>query len=421
MNNNQAAMERLFEGIYNFVAPAPDDGREQKSFYSQLRAGIDVSDFDEKESALMADAIPEVQRNYAAGAKVSDVYRKVLGAELPPDMPPAEKREAYEWARKITGKKSEGFLEYKEARVAYNKAYLNYCRLKNDSKSDPVDIQSARMEMNDAMTDFEASGKSEIEKALGIVSAYEKFTAQSVFNNAAEIFGQAETEKKATGYFAVDFIPKKWTGSSPLAWESLTLQTSSQVFKLDNESKKTEFSKSSNYSNGWWFWRREDNLNMTEKKNLEAANSKMSTNDLSLSMEVAIVEISRSWLDLSLLSYSEARIKNENPGAVCGGTLNGGGAMPLIPSAFVLVRNVNIYNQFSEEEKKMVKTVTDGSSDHLSFGPFYIRNQESTVFHDEISKSEQGKFGNVSCLSLGKAPQLIGVVSTVAAPRFPAH
>lgn len=419
MNSNQEAANKLYEGIYNFVAPMPEDNQKQLSFYTQLRCGIDVSEFAEKEGSLLADEIPLVQRDLvASGKNVSDVYPKILGASLPGDNPPEDKKKAYEAARELVS--GSGYDEYKKAKRACDRAYLKYCRLKNDSKADEEDKIEAKMDWDDAQEDLIRAGKNEMEAALSTINAYERYTPQAVFNRAAQVFDQASTQKQVKGYYETDFIPRDWMKADKLAWESISVQSSEQVFRLDSDTQKTDFSRSSDYSGGWWFWKYADRVTEEQHKSLKTANSLMDTSDLSLSMEVAVVQISRPWFNGSLLSYSEAYLKNEDAGSICSGTLLGNGAMQLLPTAFVLVRNVSIYNQFSKEEKSLIQAVIDNKADSLSFGPFCTTRESHTRFHEEISKSEQDKYGNVQCLTLGDKPQLIGVVSSIMSPQFPA-
>ncbi len=419
MNENQEAMRKLFDGIYNFVAPVPDEGQEQKSFYTQLRTGIDVSGFTKKEYAIMADVIPAVQRDYAEAGKVSEVYQKILGATVPMDSASEENQKKYEKAKELLSKNSETYADYKEARKVYQKAYRVYCRLLNDKNANLYDVEDAKMDMQNAFDDFEAAGKSEIEEALAVVSAYEKYTPFSVFTKAGQIFDQAETDERTKGYYDVDLIPNVEKGLKQLAWEEAVIHTSSQNISIGNEAKQTSFSNLDEVSSGWWLWKSKEQASSEEKQLMNSANSKMRTNDMSLSMEIAIVEISRPWFNESLLTYSGAYLQDEQPGTICGGTLLGGGAMPIVPTAFILVKNVKIYNQFSEEEKNMMNTITVGASQNLSYGPFMVSHVEKASYRDEISKEEQEKFGNVSCLNLGDVPQLIGMISTVMTPKFP--
>jgi hypothetical protein len=419
MNSNQEAANKLFEGIYNFVAPMPEGTQKQLSFYTQLRCGIDVSEFNEKEGSLLADEIPLVQRDLvASGRNVSEVYPKILSASLPEDNPPEDKKKAFEAAKELVA--GSGYDEYKKAKRTCDRAYLKYCRLKNDSSAAQEDVMEAKMDWDDAQEDFIRAGKNEMEAALATIDAYERYTPQAVFHKAAQVFDQAGTQKQVKGYYETDFIPRDWTKADKLAWESITIQSSEQTFRVDNDCQKTDFSRSSDYSKGWWFWRHHDKVTEEQHKKLETANSRMDTSDLSLSMEVAVVQISRPWFNGSLLSYSQAFLQNEDAGAICSGTLLGNGALQLLPTAFVLVRNVSIYNQFSKEEKSLIQTVIDNKADSLSFGPFCTTRKSHTAFHEEISKSEQNKYGNVQCLTLGENPQLIGVVSSIMSPQFPA-
>ncbi len=419
MNSNQEAANKLFEGIYNFVAPMPEGNQKQMSFYTQLRCGIDVSEFAEKESSLLADEIPLVQRDLvASGRNVSDVYPKILSASLPEDNPPEDKKKAYEAARELVA--GSGYDEYRKAKRACDKAFLKYCRLKNDSNADEDDRIEAKMDWDDAQEDLIRAGKNEMEAALNIIDAYERYTPQAVFNRAAQVFDQASTQKQVKGYYETDFIPRDWTKADKLAWESISVQSSEQTFRMDSDSQKTEFSRSLDYSGGWWFWKYAARVTEEQNKALKTANLQMATSDLSLSMEVAVVQISRPWFNGSLLSYSEAYLKNEDAGIICSGTLLGNGAMQLLPTAFVLVRNVSIYNQFSKEEKALIQTVIDNKADSLSFGPFCTTRRSHTKFHEEISQSEQDKYGNVQCMTLGEQPQIIGVVSSIMSPQFPA-
>lgn len=421
MNKNQEAMQKLFEGIYNFVAPAPDpcDRVEQKSFYTQLRAGIDISGFTKKEYALMADDIPAVQRDYAATAKVSDVYQKILGAVVPEDRPSEERQKEYENAKSLVSKDSEDYADYKDARKNYQKAYIAYCRLLNDKNADPYDVEEAKMDMQNAFEDFEAANKTEIEDALSLIATYEHYTPSSIFNNAGLVFEQEKTKNNTTGYYDIDLIPNLEKGPDKLAWEKTVIHTSSQEITLGTEASATDFSSLDEISGGWWFWKYKNQASAEEQKLLQSANSNMKTNDMSLSMEVAVAEINRPWFNEALLTYSEAYLRNEDAGVICGGKLTGGGVMPIVPTAFVFVRNVKIYNQFSEEEKQMLHTITDKNAQNLSYGPFSVTHVDKMSFHDDISTEEQTKFGNVSCLDLGSQPQLIGIISTVMTPKFP--
>ena len=316
--------------------------------------------------------------------------------------------------------RSSGYDEYRKAKRACDKAFLKYCRLKNDSNADEDDRIEAKMDWDDAQEDLIRAGKNEMEAALNIIDAYERYTPQAVFNRAAQVFDQASTQKQVKGYYETDFIPRDWTKADKLAWESISVQSSEQTFRMDSDSQKTEFSRSSDYSGGWWFWKYAARVTEEQNKALKTANSQMATSDLSLSMEVAVVQISRPWFNGSLLSYSEAYLKNEDAGIICSGTLLGNGAMQLLPTAFVLVRNVSIYNQFSKEEKALIQTVIDNKADSLSFGPFCTTRRVHTKFHEEISQSEQDKYGNVQCMTLGEQPQIIGVVSSIMSPQFPA-
>ena len=227
MNSNQEAANKLFEGIYNFVAPMPEGNQKQMSFYTQLRCGIDVSEFAEKESSLLADEIPLVQRDLvASGRNVSDVYPKILSASLPEDNPPEDKKKAYEAARELVA--GSGYDEYRKAKRACDKAFLKYCRLKNDSNADEDDRIEAKMDWDDAQEDLIRAGKNEMEAALNIIDAYERYTPQAVFNRAAQVFDQASTQKQVKGYYETDFIPRDWTKADKLAWESISVQSSEQ-------------------------------------------------------------------------------------------------------------------------------------------------------------------------------------------------
>lgn len=420
MDQKQQSMERLFEGLYNCVAPMPDGGQAQQSFFTQFQAGMGIKELQDSEAALMADRIPAVQRDYAPGKKVSDVYEEILGAEVPEDTPSPEKKQAYEDAKALTDPENPGYQAYKKAKRVYDRACLAYWRKCNDSKADPVDIAEAKMDMNDAYEDWEAAGRNEISQALETISAYERYTPRAIFNSAASMFAQVQAEEKTKGYYPVTFVPGNWRESGALTWEEIDLQLSSQTFTLSSDAKDTCFSKTKEYSGGWWFWKYKDKTTEEERSMIKSANSMMRTEDLGISLELAVVEIDRPWFHENLLSFSQAWIKNEAAGAICSGTLMGSGAMQLIPAAFVLVRNVKLYNQFSSEEQKLMKQVIDGNSSAVSYGPFSVSRNGNTTWHEEISEDEQEKFGNVSCLNLGPEPQIIGIRCAIASPMFPA-
>ncbi len=422
MKDNQYVLNKIFESISNYVAPMTTDTVEPESFYTQFKMGIGLNTLNTKDASLMADASPKVQRDYIQGFNVSDQYSKILSSKLPEDSPSPIEEEKYEQALQLINDDDPKYKKYVNTKKEYDTAILNYYWKKNDSNSSEIDIAKAKMEMDAAYKSLVAAGKSEYENAFNIVATHNKYTPSAVFDKANSVFGSAQDMADTFGYFETNFIPSSWLDNSgdDLAWAKITIKTDSVDVKLTSETAKTTFSSYSDLSGGWWFWKYADRVSKTQQEAVDSANSDVKSSNLSLSMEIAQVQINRAWFNSSLLTYSEAYIPNEDAGVICSGTLNGNGGMQLIPCSFILIRNLSAYGGFSEETNNLINTIKDSNENELHFGPFCVTESKSLNFHSDITEEEHKQYGECSRIDFGSLPQIIGVLSSVSKPKFPA-
>jgi hypothetical protein len=108
-------------------------------------------------------------------------------------------------------------------------------------------------------------------------------------------------------------------------------------------------------------------------------NSKLNTDEFSLSFEITEVPIDRSWFRPSFLISHTWRFDPSNPDLKSDLLSDGGapprGMLPAYPTAIVFIRNLKLKLGHSETFQKFVsdaKSASQGGDGYLHFGPFFL-------------------------------------------------
>lgn len=426
--NMQLFLDKVYSNIYNILAPKIGKDDNPTYLMSMFTTGITLDeDFD---ISMFANQIPQVSKNYVdTGKKIQDVYPMILGAVCPPDDTERARQEKdkYDAAANVIYSDFDNLVEspkyeaYKEFRNNYNDAVDAYYAEENKAKAsqDRAKLRRLKQEMDAAFSEFVAHGKSEIENALNIMAAYGKYTTSSIFKKAGADFQNVFEYDVAT-------IPAAWTDDESiehLAWKKVEVvysQESSSVYK-SVANAKSEMSES--FQNGWWIFYSKKGSNKSKDMGMTSeANSKVTMENVTMVMEVAVIKLYRDWLDLTLLNHSDVYLQGQKAGCITNGSLQGCNdcAMPIIPESLILARNIKVYGDFSNEERELFEKAKSHTESSITYGPFTVSDKDSYCYdsHD-VKDDEWTKFSTPFKLEFGGSPQIIGVLNSILKPCFP--
>ena len=141
------------------------------------------------------------------------------------------------------------------------------------------------------------------------------------------------------------------------------------------------------------------------------------TSALSISFEIAKVKIIRPWFDMGLLRYSPIAVTGLVAGAWSTGTVDANAMFPMLPTSFIVARNVYISSSWSASMSSILTQATNTSFDtNVQIGPFTI-GSNNNQYTSPYSKSSAASFNGQSIFIRG--PMIIGWVCKTLNFVFP--
>ena len=423
-------LNELFSKINNVIAPV-DPGQPQPpmEFVALMLPGITVhaQDFDPAAPKgrdnlyRVMDRLPAVNKHYLdSGRSCSDMYRKMLSAQTPADDPEHAAAMEREYQAAQDYLRTKAYKDYKNYRDDYNDAHDDYLCAMNDpdlsDKEREKEMRRAKRAMDEAYDDWVSLGcKQKVEDALAVCARYLAYTPRSVFASAGRTFDAAKVPE--TDLYPVVCTPSDWaTAPDELSWTEVVLKQGSSESRLHEDVKKIDTDFSASFSSGLWHAEASGGYH----DRVEKINKSSTVDKLGMSFEIARVNINRDWFTSALLTYTDTMIPGARKGSLCAGSLAAAGKcdFPFLPTAFVVARNINIYNEFSHEEEDFLQEAQSWSAKaKIGYGPFSVGN-DTTSSHDLTSK-EKKEFGNAVKMTVGEGMQIIGFLNTILTPAFP--
>ena len=419
-------MEKIFSNLYNLMIPSSlDENEPSTKLLSIMLPGItlgnDMDPATEKGRQTICeivDRIPAVAKNYVdTGRKVSQEYQKILGAVTPEDDPINETlREQYQKAKEFLFQNEQytpKYQKYLDLQSTYDKAHNAYLTECNRANPDANELQKLEATAKIALQNWIVAGKAEIEQALAIMTRFRAFTPATIFSNAIFDYQMAQT---ASGMIT-KFIPENW-GIKPeeLAWETVTVHEKETEDHMHKDISSVSSSFKAGFSAGLWG----GSASGQYKSDLEKVRNESKIEEFGMQFKVARVDIIRDWFNGGLLSYPNVYVEGIQKRGICSGSLSDceGCSFSLLPTALILAKEINVYNNFSQEEKDYVNKVSEWSAHaDVHYGPFSLGNDTSCK---DVSEDEKkAGFTANGKIEIGEKPQIIGVISTVLSPAFP--
>lgn len=425
-------LDELFSKINNIIMPVnPDASTPPMGYVTMMLPGITVheKDFDtateegKKNLYRTMDRLPAVNKQYLdSGRSCSDMYQRILSAQTPADDPEKAKEveEEYNRAQKLLS--TDKYERYKKYRRAYDTAEGDYLCAMNDTdltdQERKVEMRRAKRAMDEAWDDWTSLGyKGEIEDALATCARYLAFTPKAFFANAGKTFTRAKDGE--SGLYPVVCTPSDWaTNPDDLSWTEVVIKQGSSEAKLHNETKQIDSNFSTTFFSGLWYASASGGYH----DKVEKINTSSTVDKLGMSFEIARVNINRDWFSSALLTIDGTTISGAKKGSLCSGSLAEAAncTFPFLPTAFVVARNINIYNEFSQEEEQFMNEAQSWSASAMvGYGPFSLGN-DTSCSHD-LTDKEKKEFGNAVKMTVGKGMQIIGFLNTILSPAFPAQ
>ena len=378
--------------------------------------------------AELADIAPQVEAiQQPTGNRISEVYRQILNAKIvpPPNDPAAEK--AYQAAYNVlhrevkvtdedTGEVSTkeldttAFKDYKTNKSAYDLARLTFMQAYIKAQSTPEGRESWPLigpslmgPVNDAFDALIAGEATKVEDALATLDFSSNNQVGRAFEDAKRVFkSYEETLEVNNVVLRSRLLPTDWAdANSAASWPTLTFSSGDRLEQ--STSDYTSYGGNAGFSLGLF------SIGGSAGHSEDQKHIHVEANSLSISYKYQLVTIDRPWLNQTII-----KLPGWSMGAIAPGTYSNGqksrqsaSLMPLIPQAFIVVRDVTIKADWSKSDLDIINKATSGGGG-FSFGPFSLGGSYSSK---SGSKTYHPQFANGAIVQPGL--QIIGWISTV--------
>lgn len=364
--------------------------------------------------ARMVDAVPALQAAFAPTANnVSTVYPNIVnGANTTLTVSPDQKK-IYQQAfgflnttttvTDFTGNKvtqsgpSQIYATYLANQTAYLAAVVGYRNAYNNyDLTDPK--QQRQWQANEPLlrnavqqtyNTWRSQGATQVEQALNALASSINNAVSAAIGDAQQAVSaqnQMASQTPGTGpWFMTMAFPGNW--ADPAAAPNFTqLSLSSKNLNTSSDSSFSQYGGGASWSAGLW------SVGGSASGSSGSQSSHMDADDLTLSAKIAVVRIVRPWLHEFLFRMNGWSMTGVPVNGISNGALKGNesGLLPLIPTAFVVARDVSITANFSSQDKTHIESSMSGST-RVGWGPFSVGGSYShSESHDTFKSTFDG-------------------------------
>jgi hypothetical protein len=449
-------VQGIFDGIFAACTQAEPGGKPvwapSTTVFSMMKPGLAINSKDfrnpwtpgnmngDQDAALntasLVDIAPKMSTLYVdSGNTISQIYGQIMNnVQIPVQQPnPTIEKQIQDATDTlyrtvsvadpdtgaITQKRTESQLyreyldnqaAYGQQRVAYLAAYQASQATQSGKASWPIMAPTMQIPVKTAYDRWRSAGADKVETAIAILSTSSQNALSKVFNEAKNVFNGYGVVLGDTGTgtapmtYRSSLLPSDWhSSSSSSKWT--VVDSKSGSFAQSSSSEFTSGGGSAGYNAGIF------SIGASGGGSKEQKHMSAETKNLRVSYEYTIVLIRRPWLTYNLLGlkgwnlqnlYSKGQISNGSKQAT-----QDKSAMPVLPTAFVVVRNVIISADWSKTDYDFLKTTVNAGG-KIGIGPFSIGGSYA---HSKTNMSFQSAFDG----KLIKVPgvQIIGWISQV--------
>jgi hypothetical protein len=307
------------------------------------------------------------------------------------------------------------YTAYKEAKAAYESALLdakdvvlNADLTTNEGKRRAsVDKKRADLEVEAKYNDWVARGKSDIDQVLDALEAIKNDSISAAIADAKSVMDDAKWissgSENGQDWILSSVTPSNWTEPTI---KGTTLTISSDNLKTSTSKTASTYSEK---SKGWFWYGSSSSSGETQTKKVD-----LKAESFKLSGELVLVRIQRSWLNQQLFTM-KGWTNNGYPDAGDISDGEGKGALPGIPVAFLMMRNVSIEAKFNQSDSDYIHTENKSNSrSGWGWGPFGGSSRSST---SESTTDNFESTGDGVKITFDQ-PQVVAWISTLV-PKCP--
>lgn len=455
----QRLIQGIFDQIFNSVTKAEPGGKPlmaaSSAVLSLMKPGLAINAADFRNpwtpgnsggsqdaavnTAELVDVALRLSSVYTdSGNKISQIYKQILdGVSIPaqPASPAIEKQLTDADAvlfrlvdtvdpdtGEVTQKKVESQLyrDYLDNQAAYNAARFGYMGAWQEAQKTtsgkntwPLIATTLQIPVRQAYDRWRAAGADKVEQAIAIMNTSSQNALQKAWDNAKKTFEgygvilNDTVSGLTTPVQRVSLLPSNWFSTSATGWTSYD-SASSTVSTTETSDYKSGGA-SAKFSLGLF------SIGGGGGHTVQSQHASSETNNLRISFKYTMVTIRRPWLTFNLLATKGWNVGNLfAKGKISNGTKSGQqeSVWPLLPTSFVVVKDVVISANWSKADLDLIKKHTSGGGG-FAIGPFSIGG---TYTHSSSKQTYQ------SSITSGKITvpgvQIIGVISQVV-PNCP--
>lgn len=415
----QNLIQKMFDNIFDSVTKADPGGKpvmtSATTVLSLMKPGLAINSKDfrnpwtpgningSKDAAIntarLVDVAPKMSTIYTdSGNTITQVYKQILdGVSIPaqPPNPAIEKQLSdadavlYRMINvtdpdtgAVTQKKVETQLyrdyldnqaAYNNTRIAYIGAYLEAQKTAVGRNTWPLVASTQQLPVKTAFDRWRSAGADRVEQAIAIQSTSAQNALQIAWNQAKTLYeGYGVILEDAGGGLSVpiqrvSLLPSDWHSSqSTTGWT--TFDSAASNVANSNSSEFTSFGGSAGFSLGLF------SIGASAGHSSQNQHVSSETNGLRVSFKYTLVTIRRPWMTFNLLGTQGWNLGNlYGKGAISNGTKTGqdGAVMPLLPTSFVVVKDVKISATWSKSDLDFIKSQISAGGG-FGIGPFSI-------------------------------------------------
>lgn len=408
----QRILENLYDRLWDAITYSPNAGEEpafdKDTTLVQFSKGeaLNAADFANAVTptnpqgslnaaemfSRMVDVVPTVSADYApTGNRLSETYRQIVdGANSTVQTDPEQLKmykRAYDYLnveQTITGfdgtkttsvrpspiykTYQDNLTAYVAAVSAYRTAYLDYDltdpkQQRQWQANEPV----LRNAINQTYNTLQSGGAPQVREALAALSTTINSAVRNILSDAQRAManqGFASSTGDGSEWYLAYGLPGDWGAPDPQGFSKLTL--SSKNLQETTNSRFNEYGGGVSWNAGLW------SVGGGVSGSDKSEHYHMTSDDVTISFRFGVVRILRPWLNDLLFRVRSWYTDATDKGGISSGTFdNNDGLLPLIPTAFVVARDLTIESNFTEEDKKHIEKSISGNTS-VGWGPFKI-------------------------------------------------
>lgn len=450
MNEQQAnqLVQRLYDSVFAMLTGSSDGGPAaydpNKTFITLNKGGqlINPADFRNQWSPGNADGSTDATQRFAelvddipnfsavhtaSGRRVSEIYQQLLRATVTADATSdPTKRKAYQdaWAflhqtitDEETGKEREVDADlvtdyvnnqaaWRQKQVEFFSAFMAAMATPETKRTWPMLAPALAGPVKTAFTRWRTNKADQVEAAQATLQTSGNEQVKRAFADAQFVFDSypigTEGGTAVTGTRRSTAMPSNWfTTDNSNNWPTFNWEYSKSV--TNTNSDYTKYGGKAGFGIGLW------SFGANVGGSSENFHSDANAEQVKLQFKWATVNIKRSWMSPFLFGLPHWKTDVTGKGGFSSGSRNGqqNSLFPLLPMAFLAVKDVTVTANFSQEEVDRAKRAISAGG-KVGWGPFSVGGHYE---HGSSREHVAGTVGNAGFTMPGV--QIIGWINQI--------